>query len=113
MKTSGIGIDAIEISRFRSALKSKKNRFIATTFSLGERAYCFSYGDPAPHFAGTFAAKEAVQKALERPTDLRRIEIRRLKNGKPEVWLEGRRSAIIVSITHNKTLACAVALHRK
>lgn len=113
MKTSGIGIDAIEISRFRSALKKKKARFIARTFSLGERAYCFSYGDPASHFAGTFAAKEAVQKALEIPVDLRQIEIRRLKSGKPEVWLGGRRSAIIISITHNKTLACAVALRRK
>ena len=64
MKISGIGIDIIEISRFRLVVRKGKNRFLENTFSEAERTYCFSYRDPAPHFAGTFAAKEAVEKAL-------------------------------------------------
>ena len=112
MKVGGIGIDGVEIARFKGLLPAHKSRFMLKTFSKKERAYCLSYKDPLPHFAGTFAAKEAVQKAtglfkLE-PVS---IEILRTKAGKPEVWLSGKRStSILVSITHEKSLACAVAL---
>ena len=113
MHVRGIGVDAVQIARFRKLSVKVKDRFMANTFSPKERAYCLSYKDSAPHFAGTFAAKEAVQKAANlvsmAPTA---IEILRTKAGKPEVWLEGKRSkSILISITHEKTLACAVALY--
>jgi len=113
MKLASVGLDVTEISRFRSLLRKKQERFLQNTFSERERAFCFSYRDPAPHFAGTFAAKESVQKTLSKPLPMQLIEIRRQKNGKPEVWLSGRKSRTIsLSITHSDTVACAVAIRQ-
>ena len=112
MSVRGIGIDTVEVARFRALARDKKSRFMTKTFSVKELAYCRSYKDSAPHFAGTFAAKEAVQKASGLfalpPSD---IEIIRTSTGKPEVWLQGKRSkSILISITHEKTVAVAVAV---
>ncbi len=99
----------IEISRFRGI--RKRNRFLERTFTTRERAYCLSHRDSATHFAGTFAGKEAVQKALPKPLAFQDIEIRREKNGKPAVWLKGRRSrSLLISITHTASVATAIAL---
>jgi holo-[acyl-carrier protein] synthase len=110
MKLSGVGVDVADIARFRSALRKRKNRFFESIFSEQERSYCSSYKDAAPHFAGTFAAKESVQKALPKKIAMQEIEIRRRDSGKPEVWIKGRRSPILLSITHTERLACAVAI---
>lgn len=110
---TGIGIDVVTIARFRAVLKSKKTRFISNTFTNEEQVYCLSFKDPAPHFAGTFAAKEALRKTspkLHLPfTD---IEIRHSKSGKPEVWVRGRRAkSLYISISHSSRDAYAVALN--
>jgi len=69
----------------------------------------FSYKDPAPHFAGTFAAKEATRKATAKYPRFSDVEVRRTKQGKPEIWVCGKRSrSLLVSITHTKTIACAI-----
>ena len=115
MKAFSIGVDIVDVKRFKSVTKKQKVRFIENTFSALEQAYCFSYKDPSPHFAGTFAAKEAIQKAtglfhLPPPT----IEIRRTKDGKPTVWIKGKSSrSILVTISHEKNIACAFALYQK
>jgi holo-[acyl-carrier protein] synthase len=110
MKVSGVGIDIIEIGRFTDVLQKKQDKFVENTFTEEERTYCFSHKDPAPHFAGTFAAKEAVRKASGAP--FHTIEIRRIASGKPEVWLSGRRAkTALISISHNASTACAVAFH--
>lgn len=111
MKVSGIGVDMIEVARFRAVLRRKQDRFLRSTFSRIEQSYCRAFRDPAPHFAGTFAAKEAVQKTLNSSVPLRSIEVRREKSGKPAVWLKGRRSkSCFISITHTGRLACAIAI---
>ena len=113
MQAHAIGIDAVDIDRFHSILKKKKRsaRFFENTFSKDELHYCSAYKDSAPHFAGTFAAKEAVIKALGgMRASLSSLEIRR-EGGKPVVWIAGKRSKkVVVSITHSRTLACAIAL---
>ena len=109
---SGIGVDMVEVKRFRALKRGAGERFLTNTFSDRERNYCLSFKDSAPHFAGTFAAKEAVQKALnEDSPGLSELEIRRDKSGQPQVWMRGKRArSVHVSITHIKTLACAVAV---
>ena len=57
---ANVGVDIIEIKRFTPFKKDKNSRFLLNNFTSKERAYCFSYKDPLPHLAGTFAAKEAV-----------------------------------------------------
>ena len=108
----GIGIDISDIARFRTPKMRRSERFIHNTFSTYEQDYCFSYRDPAPHLAGTFAAKEAVRKVYgDKPIVLADIEVRHRPSGKPEIWIKGARSrTLLISISHNATTAIAIAL---
>lgn len=112
MDIRGLGIDSTSIARFRELLANRKDRFVMNTFSKAEQKYCFSFRDPAPHFAGTFAAKEAIRKATgNTKLPLNAMEIRREKTGRPQVWVRGKLSKLIhVSITHDENIASAVAL---
>lgn len=59
----GIGIDAVEIERFRQALErtaSLKDRL----FTADELSYVQPQVDPSASLAARFAAREAVMKAL-------------------------------------------------
>ncbi|MDP3645522.1 MAG: holo-ACP synthase [bacterium] len=107
----GVGIDIIEIERFRSVLKKKNDHFFKKMFSNAEREYCLSYADPAPHFAGTFAGKEAASKALgPEKFPVLSLEIRRSRNGKPEVWRRNKKIAVHLSISHTDHIAISMAL---
>ena len=108
----GIGIDISDITRFRTPKMRRGERFIHNTFSKDEQDYCFSYRDPAPHLAGTFAAKEAVRKVYgNKPMMLADIEVRHQMSGKPEIWINGARSrTLLISISHNSTMAIAIVL---
>jgi holo-[acyl-carrier protein] synthase len=119
MPTS-VGIDLIEIERIRSALE-RYPRFKDRCFTPAEQAYCDSRRNPAESYAGRFAGKEAVGKALgfgvARAFAWREIEI--AGRPKPSVRLEGRLArwaeergagAIDLSMTHSRELASAVAV---
>jgi holo-[acyl-carrier protein] synthase len=109
----GIGIDIASITRFKRFAKNKKDRFLLSVFTEREREYCFSFKDPAPHLAGIFAAKESVIKALteKKVRGMAEVEIRHARSGKPEVWLRARRlKGVLVSISHDATIAIAVAV---
>ncbi len=59
----GIGIDLVKIDRIHKAGKNRSN-FLERVFTEKERAYCTRQKFPAQHYAGRFAAKEAVLKAI-------------------------------------------------
>ena len=115
-----VGVDAIEISRIRRAL-DRYPSFRERCFTEAEREYCDSRKNPAQSYAGRFAGKEAVGKALglgvARAFAWRDIEI--AGRPKPSVRLSGRAlawaeglpaGAIDLSMTHNRDLAVAVAI---
>ena len=58
-----VGTDLIEIERIRRSL-ARYERFRERCFTEAERAYCDSRPNPAESYAGRFAGKEAVGKAL-------------------------------------------------
>jgi holo-[acyl-carrier protein] synthase len=100
---------------------ARYERFRERCFTPAERAYCDSRPNPAQSYAGRFAGKEAVGKALgfgvARAFAWRDIEI--VGRPKPSVQLSGRVaewaehigvSAIDLSMTHSRELAQAVAL---
>src|SRR5438477_181350 len=60
----GLGNDIIEIKRVREAIRRHGIHFLNRLFTQREQDYCYKYKDPDPHFAGRFAAKEAIAKAL-------------------------------------------------
>src|SRR6185312_10519524 len=59
-----VGVDLIEIERIRRALARHGDGFKERCFTEAERAYCDAKPNPPQHYAGRFAAKEAVGKAL-------------------------------------------------
>jgi holo-[acyl-carrier protein] synthase len=114
-----VGVDLIEIARIRRALERHGDDFRERCFTEAERAYCDSKPNPAQHYAGRFAAKEAVGKALGSGVYFtwREIEIR--GRPKPGVHLSGKTAAfaervqagaIELSMTHSRELAAAVAV---
>jgi holo-[acyl-carrier protein] synthase len=109
-----IGVDVVGVERLRKSLAATP-RLAERLFTDVERAYCERAVDPAVHFAGTLAAKEAVIKALglgSLTTWARRIEIERDSSGAPSAWVQsdGVKTAVEVSISHDAGVAVAVAL---
>jgi holo-[acyl-carrier protein] synthase len=115
-----VGVDLIEIERIRRALE-RYPRFRERCFTEVEQAYCDSRPNPAQSYAGRFAGKEAVGKAIgfgvARAFAWRDIEI--AGRPKPSVRLSGRVAAwaervgagsIDLSMTHSRELANAVAV---
>ena len=116
-----VGTDLIEIDRIRRALARYGERFRERCFTDAERAYCDSRPNPAESYAGRFAGKEAVGKALgfgvARAFAWQEIEI--VGRPKPVVRLSGRlaaraaeigAAAVDLSMTHSRELAQAVAV---
>lgn len=110
--SKGVGLDMVEIKRFTPFKNRHQNRFLLNNYSSKELDYCFSFKGPAPHLAGTFAAKEAVFKALDKKKILfSKIEIIRNKNGKPSAKIENRlQKNLQLSISHTSKFAIAIAI---
>ncbi len=106
-----IGLDLVEISRFKQFDKKTVDHRLRKIFTKLEISYCFQYKSPASHLAGIFAAKEASSKALGAVKfPFVELEIRHGKDGSPQVWKKGRRLSVSVSITHTRDLAAAIAI---
>jgi holo-[acyl-carrier protein] synthase len=110
----GIGIDIIEVARIGAAIRSE--RFVRRVFTPGEVLECRSRGRPEQRFAGRFAAKEAIAKALGQSLSWREVEIRAGHRGEPRAVLTGRAAellgsrAVRVSISHCHSHAVAQAI---
>lgn len=113
MKT---GIDIVEVDR----IKKQTNSFFEKNFSEKEIEYVNQFNvNKEEHYAGFFAVKEAVMKALGKgiyDISQRDIEVVHDKDGKPSVILYGKArqifdelffSHIEISISHIKNLAIA------
>ncbi len=123
MNVAGIGIDAVEIDRFASAVEMWGDNFIDKVFTPKEREY-FEFKKLNPiNMAGKFAAKEAVKKALPDGAEIglrwSDIEILNGSDGKPYACLHGQAKKIMdkfnlaevfVSISHTKNIATANAM---
>ena len=84
-----VGIDLIEIERIRRALERYPG-FRDRCFTPAEQAYCDSRANPAESYAGRFAGKEAVGKALGVGVRFTWKEIEIVGRPKPGVTLSGR-----------------------
>jgi len=104
-----VGTDIIEINRFRKKTIEQNKTFYESIFSKSELKHCQKYTDPYPHFAGLFAAKEAVIKSLK-PLAMRDIEVFWNDEGKPLIKIQNKQTNNIkISISHSKNIAIAVA----
>lgn len=118
----GLGLDATDIDRIAETIERYGDRFLSRIFTEGEVAYSQRRREPAIHFAGRFAAKEAAMKALgtghSHGVLWRDVEVVR-RGGPPQLQLHGgaaRRFAAmggrssLLTITHSDKLAMAQVL---
>ena len=116
----GIGTDIIEIDRIRRA--GQNPRFLERVFTKAERDYCLRKADPFPSFAVRFAAKESVYKIFGDILEIlpwQEIEVAVNASGVPRIILSGNIASVamqagvanvLISLSHNQTMAQAFAL---
>ena len=111
-----LGNDLVEVSRVLSSINKIGQRFLDRIYTSSEQDYCQSKPIPQMHYAGRFAAKEAVMKALKssgylKPISFKSIEIRSGDNGEPIVDLHFPcNGQCRVSISHTDDHAIASAI---
>lgn len=109
-QTFGIGIDIVDIARFKKIpYKSNKN-FYKKIFNTSEIEYCLKFKEPYKHFAGKFAIKEAVKKSISKQQHFLDIVTDHIKE-KPTVKLEDNDGySFLVSISHDGNMTVAVVI---
>jgi holo-[acyl-carrier protein] synthase len=112
------GVDLAEVGRIQAAIEDARigKRFRDRVFTADEIAYCEKkQRGKYESYAGRFAAKEAVMKALGRGWGAQvrwlDIEVARARSGKPEIVLHDKTAELAaelgirrwaLSITHTR-----------
>ena len=120
MSILGLGNDIIEIERITQSIERLQTHFLDKLFTEKEQAYCNQHKNAATHYAGRFAAKEAIAKAFGfgfgEKISWKDIEILPDEFGKPIVLLSPKMRSqfnnpnILLSISHCNAYATAVAI---
>ena len=117
-----IGVDIVSIDKIKTILTSKiGKRFKHRIFTDSEIKFCTKKTNSYQHFAGRFAAKEAVKKAILTKgldnTKFKHIEILSKEGGAPAISLPQKYQSnysFECSITHTGDNALAfVLMHKK
>ena len=114
IKNLGIGIDIIEVSRFRKKKYEENKNFYKKIFVKSEINYCLKFKNSAERFAGKFAIKEAVIKSISGKIGFLDIETSHLKS-KPIVRIKKSREKynFIASLSHENDFAVAVVISER
>lgn len=123
MNVVGLGTDIVECLRIARMIERHGELFLERVYTKAEIRYCQSRRQATQHYAGRWAAKEAVVKAMgtgwSRGIGWRDVEIRPVRGGKPVVAFRGAARdvletlgirEILVSISHCRSHAVAYAL---
>lgn len=112
----GIGIEIVDISRFRSAMERRGPALLKRLFTEDELSYCRSKRRPEVHLAARFAAKLSLFKALGRTFGFHDVEIVRGPGGEPSFRIEGVESLglrVSLSLTHDGGVGIAETVVEK
>jgi len=117
-----VGIDLVEISKFRRVFQSRQ-ALLASVFTEEELRYSRTKRPAHPHLAARFAAKEATLKALgtglTAKLSWRDIEVVKEFSGAPRLVLHGTAEEIArshgivtscLSLSHSVSYAIAIVL---
>ena len=109
----GVGTDIVEIDRIKKACERWGIDFLKHILTDQEIAYAKRYRHPWAHYAGRFAAKEAIFKAVGDPKlSWHDVRIMNDKHGKPICEHRGKsfKNQILISISHSKDYATAFCI---
>ena len=123
MEIVGIGSDIVECMRIGRMVEQHGEQFLTRVFTEREIQFCQSRKHAMQHFAGRWAAKEAIVKCLgagwRRGISWTELEIRNDAQGRPHVHVCGaakdqarelRISDILITIAHCRAYAAATAI---
>ena len=123
MEIVGIGTDIVECLRIGRMIEQHGELFLARVFTEREIRYCQGRKHATEHFAGRWAAKEAILKCLgtgwRRGISWTDLEVRNDPAGKPRVRLRGAAreqadqlqiSDILLTLSHCRAYATASAI---
>ncbi len=114
----GIGVDAVDIERFRVSLQ-RTPTMRERLFTAEELQYVAPKVDPVPSLAARFAAREAVMKAMGLGLGafgFHEVWVTRAESGEPALAITGRAAELAaerdirhwhLSLTHSSLVAIA------
>ncbi|MEK6236453.1 MAG: holo-ACP synthase [Planctomycetales bacterium] len=122
MKIIGVGVDIIECSRISAMIEKHGESFVNRVYTDHEITFCQSRLRSTQHFAGRWAAKEAVLKAMgtgwRKGLSWKDLEIRGDSDGRPTVALQGAAKElagqlsiheVLIAVSHCREYATAHA----
>ena len=93
MQVIGIGTDIVECARIAKMIEKHQDMFIDRVYTPREIEYCSNRKASVQHYAGRWAAKEAILKALgtgwAKGVAWTDIEVHNEMGGRPRVRLAG------------------------
>ncbi len=123
MNVLGIGTDIVECLRIAQMIERHGELFIQRVYTPFEIEYCSARKAATQHYAGRWAAKEAVLKAMgtgwASGIRWRDIEVRNEPGGMPRIALGGEAreacerlgiTEMLISISHCRSHATAYAI---
>ncbi len=119
----GVGTDIVEIVRIGRMIERHGEHFLQRVYTDDEIRYCQRRKESYQHFAGRWAAKEAVMKTLgtgwTRGVGWLDIEVATKRSGQPVINVRGTArdlaryygiDEVLVSISHCRAYATATAI---
>jgi holo-[acyl-carrier protein] synthase len=110
----GVGIDIIDVPRFKKVLERWGNALTARLFTRDELEYSTSQRRPECHLAARFAAKVGFMKAHGGFVSFKKIDITRDELGRPCMTVVGVADInIALTMSHDGGLAIAQVIITK
>ena len=119
----GLGTDIVEIVRIGRMIERHGETFLNRVYTEEENRYCQRRKESYQHYAGRWAAKEAVMKTLgtgwTRGVGWQDIEVLAKKSGQPVINIRGAArefaeqlgiDEILITISHCRAYATATAI---
>lgn len=119
----GLGTDIVEIVRIGEMIERHGELFLQRVYTEDEIKYCQRHKEALQHYAGRWAAKEAVMKTLgtgfTKGVGWKDIQVCNTKSGRPIIELSGGAAQVaknvgidnvLITISHCRAYATATAI---